>query len=66
MIASLSLTDWIRRHGHLCQGIGTEAPHPARELTVVGADDRPPSGPRVLCTSCAQAWHRAISGRPRR
>lgn len=50
VLLTLELTDWIRQHGHVCQGIGTEAPHPAR----------------VLCSSCAQAWHRAASGRSRR
>lgn len=56
------LTDWIEAHGRVCSGVGTEAPHPARELVVRGDDDRR----RVVCPSCAQALDRAIAGRPRR
>lgn len=52
------LAAWIAEHGRVCAGIGTEAPHPARELIVLGDD----AHRRVLCPSCAQAWHRALAG----
>lgn len=57
-----TLRDWIEAHGRVCSGVGTEAPHPAHELTIAGDDERR----RVVCPSCAQALNRAIAGRPRR